>query len=168
VTSTYDILTSGPFARTMLTNFFFFASLNGFVLLPLYIHQLGGTEAAIGVVQGMYSGAGIICQPVVGAWIDRFGRRAFMLVGAIVLTVSCAAFTVTGSIPIFGVLRALHGVGFSAFFVANYLLVVELVPVERRGWALGIYGLSGLLSTSLAPLAGEFLIRRFGFRIFFA
>jgi MFS family permease len=168
MTSTSDILTSGPFARTMLTNFFFFGSLNGFVLLPLYVHQLGGSEAAIGLVQGTYSAAGILCQPLVGAWIDRVGRRFFMLLGATVLAVSCAAFVVTGSIPLLGVLRALQGVGFSAFFVANYIHVVDLVPHERRGWALGIYGLSGLLSTSLAPLAGEFLIRRFGFSWLFA
>src|SRR5262249_54628994 len=67
-TSAYDILVSGPFARTMLTNFFFFASLNGYVLLPLYVHQQGGTEASIGIVQGMFSAAGILCQPLVGAW----------------------------------------------------------------------------------------------------
>jgi MFS family permease len=168
VTSTHDILVSGPFARTMLTNFFFFGSLNGFVLLPLYVHQLGGSEAAIGLVQGTYSAAGILCQPLVGAWIDRVGRHFFMVLGATVLTISCAAFVVTGSIPVLGVLRALQGVGFSAFFVANYLHVVDLVPHDRRGWALGIYGLSGLLSTSLAPLAGEFVVRRFGFPWLFA
>jgi MFS family permease len=168
VTSTVDILVSGPFARTMLTNFFFFASLNGFILLPLYIHQLGGNEAAIGVVQGMYSAAGIVCQPLVGAWIDRVGRHFFMVLGVVVLTVSCAAFVATSSIALFGVLRALQGVAFSAFFVANYIHVVELVPLERRGWALGIYGLSGMLSTSLAPLVGELIIRGLGFRWLFA
>ncbi len=167
VTSTFDILVSGPFVRTMLTNFFFFGSLNGFVLLPLYIHRLGGDEADIGLVQGMYSAAGILCQPLVGAWIDRIGRRLFMVLGVTVLTVSSAAFVVTTSIPALGVLRAVQGVGFSAFFVANYIHVVELVPYERRGWALGIYGLSGLLSTSLAPLAGEFLVRHVGFAWFF-
>ena len=168
VTSTFDILVSGPFVRTMLTNFFFFGSLNGFVLLPLYIHRLGGNEAAIGLVQGMYSAAGILCQPLVGAWIDRIGRRLFMIFGVTVLTASSAAFIVTTSIPALAVLRAVQGVGFSAFFVANYIHVVELVPYERRGWALGIYGLSGLLSTSLAPLAGEFLVRHVGFAWFFA
>lgn len=167
MTSTHEILVSGPFARTMLTNFFFFGSLNGFVLLPLYIHQLGGNEATIGVVQATYSTAGIVCQPLVGAWIDRVGRRLFMRFGVTVLVASCAAFVVTSSIPVVAALRALQGVGFSAFFVANYIHVVDLVPIERRGWALGIYGLSGLLSTSLAPLAGEFLIRHFGFRAFF-
>ena len=74
MTSTHDILVRGPFARTMLTNFFFFGSLNGFVLLPLYVHQLGGSEVAVGFVQGTYSAAGILCQPLVGAWVDRLGR----------------------------------------------------------------------------------------------
>ncbi len=158
----------GPFAQAMLTAFFFFGSLNGFVLLPLYVHQLGGNEASIGVVQAMYSATGILCQPLVGAWIDRLGRRFFMLVGTSVLTAATAAFTVTDSIAVIGLLRALHGVAFSAFFVANYLHVVDLVPPARRGWALGVYGLSGLISTSVAPLLGEFLIRHWGFDSLFA
>ncbi len=166
--NTTQLITSGPFARVMLTNFFFFASLNGFVLLPIYVQQLGGTEAAVGVVQGLYSAAGILCQPLVGALVDRLGRRFFMLIGAAVVTATCAGFVATASIPLFGVLRALQGVGFSAFFIANYIHVVDLVPVAHRGWALGIYGLSGLLSTSLAPLLGELIVRHLGFRWHFA
>jgi MFS family permease len=157
----------GPFARAMLAAFFFFGSLNGFVLLPLYIHQLGGSEAAIGVVQGLYSATGILCQPLVGAWVDRLGRRRFMLGGSAILVVATAAFIVSSSIPVLAVLRALHGVAFSAFFVSNYLYVVDLVPPERRGWALGIFGVSGLISTSLAPLLGEFLVRHWGFGALF-
>ena len=80
-------MVSGPFGRAMLTAFFFFGSLNGFVLLPLYIHQLGGTEASIGLVQGLYSATGIICQPLVGAWIDRGGGRTQ---SSLSLTCSCA------------------------------------------------------------------------------
>jgi MFS family permease len=163
-----ELLRNGPFARVMLTNFFFFAALNGFVLLPLYIHGLGGDEADIGLVQGLYSAAGIISQPVIGALVDYLGRRFFMRLGVGLLVVSCALFVVSSPLPLLGALRALQGVAFSAFFVANYIHVVELVPVERRGWALGIFGLSGLVSTSLAPLFGEFMIRRFGFPWFFA
>jgi MFS family permease len=163
-----EFLSHGPFARIMLTNFFFFGSLNGFLLLPLYIQRLGGDEADIGLVQGLYSAAGIICQPVVGALIDYLGRRFFMRLGTVLLTLSCALFVVSSPLPLLGTLRVLQGVAFSAFFVANYVHVVEMVPMERRGWALGIFGLSGLVSTSLAPLAGELVIRRFGFPTFFA
>ncbi len=168
VTQFRPLSLGGPFARAMVTSFLFFGSLNGFVLLPLYIARLGGTEAEIGLVQGMYSSAGILCQPLVGLWVDRVGRRFFMLVGVTILTASSAAFIVSGSVPLLGVLRALQGVAFSAFFVANYIHVVDLVPVARRGWALGIYGLSGLTSTALAPLLGELVIRRLGFGWSFA
>jgi MFS family permease len=168
VTGPAELLRHGPFARIMLTNFFFFGALNGFLLLPLYIQQLGGDEADIGLVQGFYSAAGIVCQPVVGALIDYLGRRFFMRLGVGLLVASCALFVVSSPLPLLGALRVLQGVAFSAFFVANYIHVVEMVPVERRGWALGIFGLSGLVSTSLAPLFGELMIRRFGFRWFFA
>jgi MFS family permease len=105
---------------------------------------------------------------VVGALVDYLGRRFFMRLGAGLLVVSCALFVVSSPLPLLGALRALQGVAFSTFFVANYIHVVEMVPTERRGWALGIFGLSGLVSTSLAPLFGEFMIRRFGFPWFFA
>ena len=156
-------LFDGPFGRAMATSFLFFGSLNGFVLLPLYIHRLGGTEAEIGLVQGLYSTAGIICQPMVGLYVDRLGRRLFMLLGAALLTGASAVFVVAASIPLFAVLRVLHGVAFSAFFVANYIHVVDLVPADRRGWALGIYGVSGLMSTALAPLLVELVIRHLGY-----
>jgi MFS family permease len=168
VTPFFRLVSRGPFAQGMLTSFFFFGSLNGFVLLPLYIEQLGGTEAGIGLVQGLYSAAGIVCQPLVGALVDRLGRRTFMLLGAGLLALTCATFVAGASIPLFAVLRALQGVAFSAFFVASYLHVVDLVPPEQRGWALGIFGLSGLLSTSLSPLLGEVVVRHLGFRWHFA
>jgi MFS family permease len=74
---------------------------------------------------------------------------------------------VARAIPWLAVARALQGLGFSAFFVANYSYVIDLVPPAERGWALGIYGVSGLMATALAPLAGELIIRHLGFRPFF-
>jgi MFS family permease len=158
-----EFVASGPFARATVTNFVFMSSLSCLILLPLYIQRLGGTEAEIGFVQGMYSAAGIVCQPLIGLWLDRVGRRFFMLLGVALLLFASIGFLVLFSVPLLALLRAVQGIGFSAFFVANYMHVVELVPVERRGWALGIYGVSGFLGTALAPLIGELVVRRLGF-----
>jgi MFS family permease len=158
-----ELVASGPFARATLTNFFFMSSLSCFILLPLYVHRLGGTEAEIGLVQGVYSAAGILCQPVIGLWLDRIGRRFFMTLGVSLVIASSAAFVVSHSMALLAALRVVQGLGFSAFFVANYMHVVDLVPMERRGWALGIYGVSGFLGTALAPVAGEIVVRRLGF-----
>lgn len=162
------MLADKPLARATVTNFFFFASLNAFVLLPLYIQQLGGTEVEIGLVMGVYSGVGVVCQPLIGPWIDAVGRKPFMWLGVGLVAASCLVAIAARSILMLGLVRVLQGVGFSAFFVANFSYVIDLVPPARRGWALGIYGVSGLASTALAPLVGEVVIRRFGFRPLFA
>jgi len=154
--------------RATVTNFFFFASLNGFVLLPLHIQQLGGTEVEIGLVMALYSGVGIVCQPLLGPWVDAAGRKPFMYVGVGAVLLSAALALAARSIAWLAVVRALQGVGFSAFFVSNYTYVIDLVPPERRGWALGLYGVSGLVSTALTPLVGEVIVRTLGFRPFFA
>ncbi len=161
------ILSDQPFARATITNFFFFASLNGFVLLPLYIQQLGGTEIEIGLVMGVYSGVGIVCQPLIGPWIDAVGRKPFMWLGVGLVAGSCVVAMAARNIVTLGAVRVLQGLGFSAFFVANFSYVIDLLPPALRGWALGIYGVSGLASTALAPLLGEWVIRRFGFRPLF-
>lgn len=160
---------SGPFLRAAVTNFLFFSNLASFNLLPLYIKHLGGTEADIGLIMGVYNGTAIFCQPLLGKWVDRLGRRPFMLLGAGLAGASSLVFALTSALgPLFALLRFLQGIAFSAFFLANYTHIVHLVPAERRGWALGIFGMSGLLSGAVAPLLGEHLVRNLGYRVFFA
>lgn len=153
--------------RATVTNFFFFLGLNGFVLLPLYIQQLGGNEIEIGMVMGLHSGVGIVCQPLIGPWVDVIGRRPFML-GGVGLTVAAALLAaLPGGVPLLAVVRALQGIGMSMYFVASFSYVVDIVPAAQRGWALGIYGVSGFVSTAVAPLLGEWVIRTVGFRVLF-
>jgi MFS family permease len=161
------ILAHRPFLRATVTNFFFFSALNGFVLLPLFIQQLGGSEVEIGLVMGLYAAVGIVVQPVIGPWVDALGRKPFMLLGVGLLLASTLVALVARGIGWLAVVRVLQGLGFSAFFVANYTYVIDLVPPAERGWALGIYGVSGLMAMALAPFVGEIVIRLLGFRAFF-
>jgi MFS family permease len=162
------IVAHRDFARATLINFAFFLSFNAFVLLPLHIQELGGTEIEIGVVMGLYSGVGIVCQPLIGPWVDAIGRRFFMIAGASLVLAAAVLATLFDSIPVLASVRVLQGFGFSAYFVAMFSYVVDLVPPSQRGWALGIYGVSGFVATAFAPLIGELIVRRAGFRVLFA
>jgi MFS family permease len=90
-----------------------------------------------------------------------------MRLGVALVLASAVLALGTGSTGWLALVRILQGIGFSAFFVANFSHVVDLVPAPERGRALGLYGVSGLLSTALAPLLGEWVVRRFGFRAWF-
>jgi MFS family permease len=141
--------------------------MNAFILLPLHITSLGGTEVEVGVVMGLYNAVGIVCQPLVGPWVDALGRRPFMLLG-VGLALAAALFAAAApAIGVLALVRVLQGLAFSCFFVANYSYVIDIVEPGRRGWALGIYGVAGLVGTAIAPLLGEWTIRRHGFRPLF-
>ncbi|MBI2013946.1 MAG: MFS transporter [Candidatus Rokubacteria bacterium] len=153
--------------RATVTNFFFILCLNSFILLPLHIHAQGGTEVEIGLVMGLFNAVGIVAQPFAGPWVDAIGRRPFMLAGPVFFAVSALLAAAASSIPVLAAVRVLQGLGFSMFFVASYSYVIDLVPPARRGWALGLYGASGLLATAVAPVGSEWVIRRWGFRPLF-
>ncbi len=158
------ILTAA-FLTAAVANFLFFTGLAGFVLLPLHLRRLGATDGQLGLIMACYSATAIVVQPVVGAWVDRGGRRAFLVTGAVLTSGVALLFAaVPDALGLFPLLRALQGVAFSVFFIANFTVVVDLVPPDRRGQALGIFGISGLVSGAVGPALGELLVQAAGFR----
>jgi MFS family permease len=156
------------FVTASVANFLFFTGLAGFVLLPLHLRQLGATDGQLGLIMACYSATAIVVQPLVGAWVDRSDRRAFLVIGAVLTSGVALLFAaVPNTLGLFPLLRALQGVAFSIFFIANFTIVVDLVPPDRRGQALGIFGISGLVSGAVGPALGEFLVRAAGFRQLF-
>ena len=146
-------------------NFLFFTGLAGFVLLPLHLRRLGATDGQLGLIMACYSATAIVVQPVVGAWVDRGGRRAFLVTGAVLTSGVALLFAAApDTLGLFPLLRALQGVAFSVFFIANFTVVVDLVPPDRRSQALGIFGISGLVSGAVGPALGELLVQAAGFR----
>jgi MFS family permease len=161
------IYTSNFFVAT-LSNFFFFTSVNAFSLLPLYIKDLGGTESQIGAIMGIYSLTAIVAQPLAGALADRFGRKRFVMLGSALGVLASLGFAVSARLDLrFYVLRLFQGIGYSAFYISNLTMVADIVPPSRRGEAVGLFGISGLVTIALSPALGELLIHGQGYPTFF-
>jgi MFS family permease len=159
------MILTAAFLTAALANFLFFTGLAGFVLLPLHLRRLGATDGQLGLIMACHSATAIVVQPVVGAWVDRGGRRAFLITGAVLTSAVALLFAAApDALRLFPLLRALQGAAFSVFFIANFTVVVDLVPPDRRGQALGIFGISGLVSGAVGPALGELVVRTTGFR----
>jgi MFS family permease len=162
-------LLTGPFLLTTVANFFFFLSFASYFLLPLHVRALGGTESVVSAVMGASGLASLAVLPLVGLSIDRLGRRLFLILGAAGMTVASAGFLFVDRIgPMLFLLRMLQGLSFAAAFTATTTYAAEFAPVGRRAQALGIFGLSTLLTHAIAPSVGEEIAHRAGFHALFA
>lgn len=162
-------LLSGAFLRVTVANFFFFLNFASFFLLPLDVKQMGGNEGTVGAVMGTGGVATLLALPAIGLLIDRAGRRLFLLVGATCMAIASALYLRIDQIgpPLFA-LRVLQGVSFAMAFTATTTFAAELAPRDRRAQALGVFGVSTLLTHAIAPGLGEELVNRAGFHALFA
>ena len=55
-----------------------------FLLLPVYLQQIGNTPAQIGFVVGLMRVSMLLARPVAGRLLDRFGRRPVITWGGVV------------------------------------------------------------------------------------
>jgi len=150
-------------------NFVFFLNFASFFLLPVHLKALGVSERTIGFVMGTGGFAGLCVLPFLGALLDRVGRRGFVTAGALAMALASFAYVVVPGVgPVLFLLRIIQGVSFTSAFVTASTLAVELAPIERRGEALGLFGISTLTTHAIAPALGEVVARRFGFEALFA
>ena len=62
-------------------------------MLPKFMAtELAAGPAEIGRVMAVYGVAVVISMPVIGAAVDRFGRREFLTFGALIMAVASLLF----------------------------------------------------------------------------
>ena len=133
-------------------------NLTGYVVVEHRHHAQHDVFPIIGAhVLGMYA-----LVLVVGAVIDRVGRRPALSAGLLVMAGSCAGLTWFESVPLIALLLFGLGVGWNIAFVAATAQLADLTTPAERGKLLGLNDLlAALLGASLA-LAGGAVVGRFG------
>jgi MFS family permease len=142
------------FGLLCLSSFLFFASFNMIIPeLPNYITQLGGAEYK-GLIISLFTLTAGLSRPFSGQLADKVGRVPVMLVGGSVCVLCGFLYPITGTVAAFLLLRLVHGfsTGFTPTGTAAY--VADIIPMERRGEATGLLGLSGSLGMAAGPAMG--------------
>lgn len=162
-----SLITPG-FVLVILTSFLFFFNFHSFILLPLRIKELRGTESDIGFIMGAAWLTTLITTPLVGILVDRYGKKLFLSAGTLLMAATTLPFADIDSLNIwFPVLRACQGIAFSLCFISAGTLSVDLTPPSKRSQALGLFGVFAIVNYALAPAVGKRVIEHFGFERFF-
>src|SRR5687767_14910314 len=125
-------------------------------VLPRYITgPLGGGDVAVGVVAGAFAFTAIIARPFGGRLADRRGRKPVAIIGMLLAALAGALYYLPLDVPGLILSRLVLGVGQGWVFTAGLAWTVDLAPIERRGQAIGYFGLGVWGGLSFGPLIGE-------------
>lgn len=132
-------------------------------VVPLYATSVGagGTEAGLATGALMFSTvAGELATPRL---VAGFGYRLVYAAGLLLLGAPAVPLTASASMVAIVAVCVVRGLGFAITVVVGSALVASLVPHERRGEGLGLYGVVvGVPSVVALPL-GVWLARHVGY-----
>lgn len=149
------------------SSFLFFSSFNMIIPeLPNYLTQLGGAEYK-GFIISLFTLTAGFSRPFSGKLADTIGRIPVMVIGAGVCFIIGFAYPMVSSVAGFFFLRLLHGfsTGFKPTGTSAY--VADVVPLDRRGEAMGILGVFGSLGMAAGPAVGGFVSAHYSLDIMF-
>lgn len=128
-----------------------------FIQLPIitpFALELGASEFMAGIVVAMYSFFNMIGNVAGGFLSDKFGRRNTLLAGMMMQVVFVLIYTMTPSIGILLVVRALHGFSSGLLTPAAFSLVADISRKEAIGRSMALTGVAIGTAAILGPAMG--------------
>ena len=166
-----DRLYTPTFFLSLLVNFLIGMNFTNSAVLPLYVSELGGSAATIGLFMGTAAVAAVVARPLIGTMLDRFGAKPVLIAGALLISLPPLGYWAlldAGELTTWVyVLRVFHGFGFGAHFSAFFSLAASTSPPERRNESIAMYGISGLAAHLVGPHLGETILGSHGLPGFF-
>lgn len=156
-----------PFLLLCLSNVLFSGSFNMIIPeLPNFLTDLGGADYK-GFIIAIFTLSAGLSRPFSGKLADTVGRIPLMIFGTLVCVLCSLLYPLLTTVAGFLLLRFLHG--FSTGFkpTAATAFAADIVPIHRRGEAMGIMGVSMNLGASLFPPLGSFLVLQYSVDVMF-
>lgn len=126
--------------------------------LPVYAVAGGASERTAGVVTTVFLVATIAVQTTVPALTSRFGVGPVLAGGLLALGAPSPLYVLDDSVAWISALSAVRGVGFAVLTVLGATLAARVAPADRRGEAIGLYGLGIAVPNLFAVPAGAALV----------
>lgn len=131
-----------------------------------YLTLMGGKDYK-GLIIFSFSMSSILFRPVGAQLTDTIGRKPVILFGLFVCFLSGLLYPLATSVFLFLGLRAFHGMAAAFTPTGNSAAVVDVVPLSKRGEALGLVGFATSMGMTFGPVLGSWIKLNYGFTSLF-
>lgn len=136
-------------------------------LITGFSKSLGSSTLLAGVIAGLMNIASLILRPIAGNLVDRYSKYLLSSLGGFFLIIASVGYVIVTNPAWLLIIRVVNGIGYVLCTVCMATWMANLLPRERVGSGMGIYGLMNALGMALAPALGIFLYKHFGYRYAF-
>ena len=132
-------------------------------VLPLYLREAGLSYTSVTTVVAAAGAGALIAQLPLGALVPRMSERTVMVVAHVILGVSAAFLGVVVATTALISLRAVSGIGSTAWLLSRHTYLTTTADVESRGRASSAFGGTIRVATMIGPLVGGWVAATHGF-----
>jgi DHA1 family multidrug resistance protein-like MFS transporter len=126
-------------------------------IIPFYIESLGASGSALGILMATFALMQFIFSPIWGSLSDRYGRKTFILIGAIGNALSMLLFGLSTQLWMLYASRVLAGSLSSATIPTAMAYIGDSTSEDERGGGMGILGAAMGVGMVLGPGLGGWL-----------
>ena len=137
-------------------------------LITGFSGSVGASAGLMGLIGGLMNLCSLFCRPVVGNMVDRLNKLRLSLAGAALMAASCLAYMLARSAAVIVAARLVNGVGFACCTISMSTWLSSLLPADRIGSGMGLYGMMNALGMAAAPAIGVAVYQRLGYRAAFS
>lgn len=137
------------------------------VALPRIMGVFGVTLDHVEWVVTAYMLVFAIMLPTSGWVADHFGYKRTYLLALSLFTLGSLLCSLAWSFDTLIIFRVIQGAGAGLLLPVGMAIVTREFPVERRGLALGFWGIAAAASVSLGPMVGGYLVDNFSWHMIF-
>jgi len=130
---------------------------------PVVLHAHGGGDLAISTVLSVHFIGMFALMPLIGAGLDRWGRRRGLLAAAAVCLVGIPVGALGTATALTAVTMFCAGVGWAGAYLAATAVVSDVTAAHERAGALGLTDLLVSLCSALGGVLGGLLLEFGGF-----
>lgn len=133
-------------------------------LITGFSESLGASAVLMGLVGGMMNVVSLCCRPFVGNLADKISKYRLSTIGSALMILACVGYVCAPNPAFIVAARVVNGIGFSLCSVCMAAWIASLLPKERVGAGMGLYGTMNALAMAIAPALGISLYGTIGYR----
>lgn len=148
----------------------FFFLMSSMLINPIiagFASDIGATSIFAGIVAGAMNLTSLVLRPLAGNLTDRISKYHLTIVGGVLILIASLGYGLTDNVTLILLCRIVNGVGYTLCSVCMATWMASLLPPDRIGSGMGIYGLANALGMAVGPAVSVFLYQNFNYQSVF-